>query len=98
MNLEQIPDAPPPPTAKADAPDLAYRAAVKAFGESNFKALQSSRRRNGYFHRYLAKIVAQQIPPGSRVLDVGCASGDMLANLQPALKDGQAVGIDINAP
>jgi len=74
-------------------PDSQHRAAIKAFGESRHAKLTASRKRNGYFHRYLTKIVSHHVIPGSRVLDIGCAGGDMLA----ALKPSYGVGIDINA-
>ena len=46
-------------------------------------------------HRYYAALkanVAEIVPPGSRVLEVGCATGDVLAALLPA----HGVGIDIS--
>ncbi|MGN6367206.1 MAG: glycosyltransferase [Phycisphaerae bacterium] len=83
-----------PPTASEHvAPEVLYRQNIRAFGEAQHAALQRSRRRNGYFHRYLTKIVSHQILPGSRVLDIGCAAGDMLAAVKPAY----GVGIDINS-
>ncbi len=73
--------------------DIAYRKAVESFGEQNYDALEKSRRRNGYFHRYLARLIGNQVMPNAKILDVGCASGDLLAALKPA----RGVGIDINA-
>ena len=35
-----------------------------------------------------------RVPPGERVLDVGCGSGDLLAALEPS----HGVGIDVSAP
>jgi SAM-dependent methyltransferase len=75
------------------APEQLHRARMKSFGESHFHKLDASRRRNGYFHRYLTKIVRHHVMPGARVLDIGCAAGDMLAALEPSA----GVGIDINA-
>jgi len=46
-------------------------------------------------HHYYASLkanVAEVVPPGRRVLEVGCATGDILASLLPA--DG--VGMDIS--
>ncbi len=73
-------------------PEQSHRASIREFGEACYGKLAGSRRRNGYFHRYLTKIVGHHILPGSRVLDIGCAGGDMLASLKP----GYGVGIDIN--
>ncbi len=75
------------------SPDLAHRQAIQSFGEAHHNRLTRSRRRNGYFHRYLTRLVKHHVLPGSRVLDVGCASGDMLAALDPA---PGSLGIDIN--
>ncbi|MDZ4158751.1 MAG: glycosyltransferase [Anaerolineaceae bacterium] len=46
----------------------------------------------GYYRRRLQQIYRFLIPPGLRILDIGCGSGDLLASLQPA----QAVGIDVS--
>jgi SAM-dependent methyltransferase len=83
-----------PPTAPAEyvAPELRHRQAIKSFGEANHARLQGSRRRNRYFHRYLTKVLRHQVLPGCRVLDIGCASGDLLSVLRPSY----GVGIDIN--
>ena len=46
-------------------------------------------------HRYYSALKAslmEIVPPGSRVLEVGCATGDILASLRPA--DG--LGVDIS--
>jgi len=74
------------------SPDLVYRTAVREFGAAHYAALSRSRKRHSYFHRYLTRIVKNHVLPNSRILDVGCGSGEMLAALEPA----QGVGIDIN--
>lgn len=46
-------------------------------------------------HRYYAALktsLREIVPPGSRVLEVGCATGDILASLDP----GEGVGLDIS--
>lgn len=78
--------------AHPTAPEIAHRLAVREFGIANYQRLHASRSRNGYFHRYLTRIVAHHVLPGARVLDIGCGSGDMLAALAPR----HGVGIDIN--
>jgi hypothetical protein len=78
--------------AEYTPPELLHRQAIKSFGEQHHATLQRSRRRNGYFHRYLTKVIRHNILPNSRVLDIGCAAGTMLAALQPS----HGVGIDIN--
>jgi SAM-dependent methyltransferase len=46
----------------------------------------------GAYQRRLAAIYRQTIPPGQRVLEVGCETGDLLASLQPSF----GVGIDFS--
>jgi SAM-dependent methyltransferase len=46
----------------------------------------------GYYQRRLAHIYKLLIPPGARLLEVGCGQGDLLAALQP----GVGVGIDFS--
>lgn len=45
-----------------------------------------------YYHERLSQILAQLVPPGSRVLELGCGQG-LLLN---ALKPSQGVGIDFS--
>ena len=47
-------------------------------------------RRFRYFREHLARFVRHFVPPGARVLDIGCGSGDVLEALAPAL----GVGVD----
>jgi SAM-dependent methyltransferase len=46
----------------------------------------------GYYHRRLTQIYSLLVPPGRRVLEIGCAAGDLLAGLKPAY----GVGIDFS--
>jgi SAM-dependent methyltransferase len=46
-----------------------------------------------YYQQRLSEVYRLAIPPGSRVLEVGCAAGDLLASLQP----GFGLGIDLSA-
>jgi len=45
-----------------------------------------------YAYIRIKERVAAIVPPGSRVLDIGCATGDLLAHLKPAY----GVGVDLN--
>ena len=51
------------------------------------------KRSSNCYHRRLARVYQQVVAPGLRVLEVGCAYGDLLAALKPA--DG--VGIDFSS-
>jgi len=45
-----------------------------------------------YYHRRLAEVYGFLIPPGQRVLELGCGRGDLLAALEPA----EGVGVDFS--
>ena len=44
------------------------------------------------YHRRLERVYRFLIPPGSRVLEIGCSEGDLLAAVQPAV----GVGVDFS--
>jgi 2-polyprenyl-3-methyl-5-hydroxy-6-metoxy-1,4-benzoquinol methylase len=46
----------------------------------------------GYYHKRLEALYKFLIPPGQRILEIGCCQGDLLAAMQP----GMGVGIDIS--
>lgn len=48
------------------------------------------RSRNRYFHRLVDRLIASQVTPGSRVIDIGCADGSTLRACRPIV----GVGID----
>lgn len=47
-----------------------------------------------YYHSRLAEVYKLSVPPGMRVLELGCGDGDLLAAMQPAY----GVGVDLSAP
>ena len=51
------------------------------------------KKRNRFYHRSLEKYFSLIIPPGARVVELGCGTGDLLAALKPAY----GVGIDFSA-
>src|SRR5688500_14896851 len=46
----------------------------------------------GYYHRRLEEVYRFHIPPGRRVLEIGCGNGDLLAAVKPSL----GVGVDFS--
>ena len=46
----------------------------------------------GYYHRRLTEIYTNLVLPGQRVLEIGCAQGDLLAALQPSF----GMGVDFS--
>lgn len=47
---------------------------------------------SGYYHKRLQRVYKFLIPEGSKVLEIGCGKGDLLASLNPAL----GVGVDFS--
>ena len=47
---------------------------------------------NRYYHRRLTQIFQNLVPPGQRILEIGCAQGDLLEALRPSY----GVGVDFS--
>ena len=50
------------------------------------------KRRNAYYHDELTRLCQAIVPKGQHVLELGCATGDLLAALEPA----HGVGVDLS--
>jgi 2-polyprenyl-3-methyl-5-hydroxy-6-metoxy-1,4-benzoquinol methylase len=50
------------------------------------------KQRNFYYHECLKKLLKTLVPAGSSIADIGCATGDILASLEPS----RGLGIDIS--
>src|SRR6201985_328352 len=61
--------------------------------ESNVDELERWRKFNAAYHEDDLKFMRFLIPPGKRVLELGCGRGDLLAALEPS----HGVGIDFGA-
>jgi SAM-dependent methyltransferase len=66
---------------------------VRAFYDEHHDALERARRGRRYFYGYLSRVLQARVPPGQRVLDIGCGTGSLLADLRPS----EGVGIDLSA-
>jgi SAM-dependent methyltransferase len=49
--------------------------------------------RGWYYHRYLKAVFSRIVPPGHRVLELGCGRGDLLASLRPSF----GLGVDFSS-
>ena len=66
---------------------------VRGFYEENHDSIERARHARRYFYGYMSRVLRARIPPGQRVLDVGCGTGHLLSELQPSF----GVGIDLSA-
>ncbi len=71
----------------ASTSELAPRFSVKA------SEVERWRRRGRYYHEDLRSLLRFHIPEGASVLEIGCSTGWLLAELKP----GRGVGVDIDA-
>ncbi|MDQ3823626.1 MAG: glycosyltransferase [Actinomycetota bacterium] len=78
--------------AAPPAEEVAPYAELAAFFDRFADDEQRWRRRNRTYHRLIEQIFRFQIPRGSRVLEIGSGSGDLLAALEPSV----GVGVDVS--
>lgn len=65
---------------------------VREFFERTATSRLRWKRRNRFYHASLERYFSFIIPPGSRVLELGCGTGDLLFSVKP----GYGVGIDFS--
>lgn len=69
-----------------------YRQRRSAHWDAVARALDTWQTWGTYYHQRLAEVHRFLIPPGARVLELGCAMGDLLAAVRPAV----GVGVDFS--
>ena len=72
--------------------DLLSKDDVRAMYDRLAPELDYWRARNAYYHSLVQRQLRSCVPEGARVLDLGCAQGDLLAQLRPSY----GVGVDIS--
>lgn len=76
-----------------DSEDSACREHLRRRAEFwDGQAEHPSRTLGGYYRRWIERTMAQVVPQGSKVLDLGCGDGHLLASLRPAA----GVGVDLS--
>src|SRR3954469_1839535 len=71
---------------------VAVRRAVAAWFDRYAGERAAWKRRNRFYYATLERLVRHTIPPGARVLELGCGTGELLAAVRPAL----GVGVDVS--
>ncbi len=79
--------------ARTDVAEVRYREARIVHWDNVARRMDSHKGLGRSYHRRLAEIFGFLVPKGSRVLELGCAQGDLLAALEPSI----GVGIDFSA-
>jgi 2-polyprenyl-3-methyl-5-hydroxy-6-metoxy-1,4-benzoquinol methylase len=75
-----------------DRESEAFAEEVRRFFEENHEGLERRRRSRGYYYTYLSRVLQARVAPGQSVLDVGCGTGSLLADLRPS----RGVGVDLS--
>ena len=69
------------------------KAAILANSEQLAAAGSSLGKRAAFYHEEELRYLRFLIPPGLRVLEIGCGTGDVLAGLEPSF----GLGVDIQS-
>jgi SAM-dependent methyltransferase len=85
---EEIPDVP-----AGDAAQVNYQQARLAHWDSVARRMDVRIGWGGAYHRRLIQVYQSLVAPGQRVIEIGCAQGDLLAALKPAV----GVGVDFSS-
>ncbi len=70
------------------------RARLRSYHDSHAPERDRWKARAGYYHAQIARLTRGFIPPGSSVVEAGCATGDLLAALEPS----RGLGLDYSGP
>jgi SAM-dependent methyltransferase len=70
----------------------AHDAGTRAHFDQIAPDYPSLKKRNRYYHAFLARWCRAMVPAGAKVLDVGCGRGDVLAAVRPR----EGVGVDVS--
>ncbi|MBI4677564.1 MAG: glycosyltransferase [Elusimicrobia bacterium] len=69
------------------------RASLRDYFEGHAEQRDAWKKHAYYYHGQIERLLRRLIPPGQSVVEVGCATGDLLN----ALKPGRGLGIDFSA-
>ncbi|MEE8542895.1 MAG: class I SAM-dependent methyltransferase, partial [Gammaproteobacteria bacterium] len=83
-----------PDSQPAVASAIAFQRERRAHWDAVAERFKGGSLGGRFYHAELAHCYCLLVPPGMRVLEVGCGQGDLLAALRPSL----GVGVDLSAP
>src|SRR5215467_12557575 len=84
--------APTPFNSSLDEAQVRYGQARRLHWNQVARKLETWTGWGGYYHRRLTQVYQSLVSPGQSVLELGCARGDLLAALKPAM----GVGVDFS--
>ncbi len=88
--------SPVPAEAKAGGAGTRWRRAagrrIAAWFDRYADERAAWKRRNRFYYQEIERLVRRTVPPGVRVLELGCGTGDLLAAVQPSF----GVGLDLS--
>jgi SAM-dependent methyltransferase len=76
------------PATSLEEKKAAYTEAHRSYWDQFAASIERWQPVRGYYQRRLSEVCRNLIPPGMRVLEVGCGQGDLLASVKPAVGYG----------
>ena len=70
-----------------------YQKARVTHWDSVARKFNQRKQFSDYYHERLQEVMQFAVPPGQRVIEIGCGKGDLLASLKPSY----GVGVDFSA-
>ena len=78
--------------APGDHSSHEYRTRRISHWDSIARKMKSWTSKGEYYHRRISRVYRFLVPPGLKVIEIGCGQGDLLASLQPS----QGIGLDFS--
>lgn len=66
---------------------------VKEYFNQSAAARDKWKKKNSYYHNEIKSLLKFLVPKNSKILDIGCSTGDILAEMEPS----RGVGVDISS-